>query len=734
MAELRQDMAINPREEPDPRFDPESDAENALAHEVDGEEPSGKPEPLEEIQSRIRRSLERAVQFYEEELEPDQVLATKYYKGEPFGDEKKGRSQVVSTDVRDATLAQVPDLLEIFAGPERAVEFRGRGPEDEPNAEQATDYINYLIWEENEGFLTILSWLKDGLIRRTGWVKWWYDEDTRVEASRYTGLDLQGLLALTQDEGVSGVEILGRDPAGMQFDVRVTRKKPYGCPRFACVPPEEVVYTPDARSVDEAPLFAHVREVAVDVLRQMGIPEDLIEEHKGKQRETSSDHLEEARQFHGGITQVGDEEEEVDETQEKIVYAEAYAWVDGDGDGVAELRLFQCVGPEYEIANGEGLGEIVDEVPFALFCPEPEPHTIPGLSNFDLLKDVQRVKSQLLRGTLDSLAQVINPPMEVVQGEVNMQDVLNPEVGGIIRVQRPGMLREVPHTFVGGAALEVLGYYDEVKSGRVGQMKGAAGIDADSLQSATKAAVGATLSAAQRRLKMIARIFAETGMKRLMKGFLRLVTKHQDQARVVRLRNQWVQVDPRAWDATMDVQVNVGLGQGTPEERIAALEKIAAAQQALLQAGSPLVSYVEIRYTLAKLAELTGWRHADRFFRPWGPQEEAQMQQQMAQQPPPPDPAMLMIQVEAQKVQIDAMVKQQEVELARWKAEREDDRERDKIARDAVLKEREIEAKNAVEIRDAELRAQIERDRLDMEREDRREQRAVATQAAGGEA
>lgn len=700
---------VNPRSEPDPRYDPADDLGNALAH---GEVEALDPAPETDVQSLVARMIEEAVRHYEEHLEPDQVQATKYYRGEPFGDEEEGRSKVVSTDVRDATQAQLPSLMRIFFGPEKVVEFRARGPEDEPVARQATEYVNYIVTEDNPGFLALHSAFKDALVRRLGIIKWWVEETKTPTAERYEGLTEQQLALLMNDPDVD-VDVTAIVPDAMfgsLFHATVTRYESDSRFRIAAVPPEEFVYTPDARSLEEAPLVAHVREVPAGDLIAMGIDPEIVEEAKGRKSAVGGE-LADVRHYHSGRFS---EETERDESQKLVVYAEAYALVDGDGDGIAERRLFQCVGPDYRIVNGDGLGEIVDEIPFALFTPDPEPHTIVGLSNYDYLKDVQRVKSQIQRGLLDSLALALQPDIEVVSGEVNMQDVLSPEVGKIIRVTRPGMMREISHEFLGASALAVLGYWDEVKENRTGISKAAAGLDADSLQSATKAAVAATLSGAQQHIEMIARVFAETGMKRLYRGLLKLIVRHQNRARVIRLRGQYVEVDPRSWDATMDVSVNVALGQGTPEERIQTLMGILMAQRELMAAGSPLVSNVELRNTLGRLVELSGWKNSDEFFRPWGPEEESMMQEQLAQQPPPPDPATMLAQIEQLKVQMQAMVEQQKLELERWKALIQDDRERDKMARDAALKEFEIERKYQAKIDDANLRAKVAQDRAEM--------------------
>lgn len=700
------------------RFDPENDQENAASHDMD-------PSPGDAVQSTVRMALEKAVQHYKEHLEPHQVEATEYYDGLPFGDEEEGRSQVVSTDVQDATDAQMASLLDVFFGPDRAVEFEPRGLEDEPLAKQMTEYVNFVATQDNPGYVIFQDWMEDALVRRLGVVKFWWNDLTRVEESRHTGLPAEAVQMLLQTEGEEAVHIdkVRATPEGEVYDVTVRRTDYDGCAKYAALPPEEFVFTPGARSLDEAPLVAHVREVTVDELRQMEIPEELIESAIEAGNPNTDDDLASVRRYDRGED---DDAESGDESQRKVLFAEAYLLVDGDGDGIAERRMFQCVGREYRIANGDGLGEIVHEVPFAALTPYRRAHQLVGRSNHDKLKDVQRVKSQVLRETLNSLAQAVTPKTEVVEGEVNMGDLLNPEVSGILRVRKPGMLREIGHAFVGADTLPVLAYYDEIKENRTGQSKASQGLDADSLQSATKAAVAATISASQQRTKMIARNFAETGMKRLFKGLLGLVVRNQRRSRVVRLRNEYVEVDPRSWDATMDVRVNVGVGQGAPEDRIQALAGILGKQMELMQAGSPLVGWTQVRASLAKAVDLVGLGSANAFFKPFGPQEEQMMAQQMAQQPPQQDPAMMVAQVEMQKAQAqmqvqqmkaqtDSQVEQAKLELERWRIQMEDDREREKIARDSALKEMELELKYRSDIADAVLAAKVATDRAQMD-------------------
>lgn len=714
-----------------------------------------------ETQTLVTRMMEEAIQHYEENLEPDQVKATDYYWARPFGNEVKGRSKVVTTEVRDVTLRQLPTLMRVFFSPERAVEFRGHGPEDQPVAEQQTDWVNWVVTQQNDSYRTLYEVIQDALVRRIGWTKWWWEERKRVEATEYTGLTLQELTLLASEPDAE-LEILGTQegppppeaapgppgapeqpqaPLDTLYDVRVTRTITTGRERYAAVPPEEMFFTPNARDVDSAPLVAHAREVPLSDVVEMGYDLDEIEDLAGRRRALSSETLRQSRQYHGGDGTEA-EDDERDPSQRLVFFTEAYALMDLDGDGVSELRRFDCAGPQFKILNGPD-GEIVDERPFAAWGANLEAHTLVGMGNYDLVGDLQLINSQILRGTLDSLAISINPLTEIVQGEVNMQDAMNTDVVKFIRVRRPGMMREVKHSFVGPDTLPMLAHTKEIEESRTGTTRASQGLDADVLQSTTKAAVTGTFSAAQQRLDLIARNLAETGMRRMFTGILKLTIKHPQPGRMYRLRGKYIPIDPRHWDATMDVQVNIGLGQGTPEDRIAALQMQLQNQMGLMQSGSPLVTNVELRATLGKLVELMGWKNSEEFYRPWSADDEQQAQQAASQQQPPPDPNMALVEIEKMKAEGQMAMDIQKFELEKWKAQMEDDRERDKLARDSALKERELELKHGVEIQDAAMKAAVALDRAAMDADVKAQQaqqqaaqqaqQAQAAPAPGGE-
>ena len=322
-------------------------------------------------------------------------------------------------------------------------------------------------------------------------------------------------------------------------------------------------------------------------------------------------------------------------------------------------------------------------------------------------RDLQEIKSDILRNTLDSLAQAIHPRTAVVEGQVNIDDVLNNETGAIIRMRAPGMVQPLAMPFVGQAAFPMLEYVDAIKENRTGMSKASMGLDADSLQSSTRAAVSATISASQSRLELTTRVLAE-GMKDMFKLLLKLSVAHQDKARMVRLRNQWVQVDPRTWDASMDVTITTALGTGDLDQKMQMLGMISGKQeQALEKMGpdNPLVTPAQYSNTLRRMVELSGFKDASQFF------NAVPADYKPPQKQPKPTPEEMLAQVQAQSIQADIQKKAAELQLKREEMIRSDDRARDKMDIDKFIALRELELKYGIKMNEVQLNAEINRNR-----------------------
>ena len=691
-----------------------------------------------ELQAIITQDLVDAVSYIDSDISPTRAKGTEYYRGDLFGNEVDGNSKVVAMEVRDTVSAMLPSLMRVFFSTENVVEFVPRGPEDVKSAKQATDYVNYIFQNDNNGFLTSYAIFKDALVRKCGIAKFWWEDEEKVHIDEYTGLDDQTLEMLMQepdaevkivvsypDPSVDEMQMITVDPmtgapvampVPMVHDVQVKRVTKDGRIRIMAVPPEELILSRRARSFDDGNVIAHRQMTTVADLIAMGYDQEEIEENLSSTDLDSNDEYL-ARQ---PLSTTFGTDDAANPMMRRVLYVEAYSRVDYDGDGIAELRKICCMGSGYKVVRNLPASYI----PFADFPCDPEPHTSPleAMSIFDITRDLQEIKSEILRNTLDSLAQSIHPRTAIVEGQVNIDDVLNNETGAIIRMRAPGMVQPLATPFVGQAAFPMMEYMDQIKEDRTGMSKAAMGLNADALQSSTKAAVNATISASQGRIELTARLMAE-GMKKLFKGILFLVTTHQDKARMVRMRNEWVEMDPRHWNATMDASINIGLGLGDINERRQALMMIMAKQEQILQQlgpTNPLVTPQQFSNTLRKIVELSGFKDASSYF-----QDIPADYVPPAPPAPKPSPEEVLAQVQAESIRADIQKKAAELELQRQQMVMEDDLKRDQMAQDLYLKKYEIELKYNSQISTAEIDAA-----QNIDREAIRQQALLAQQQA----
>lgn len=663
----------------------------------------------DELQGIVGKEIDDAIDFIDNWISPQRATATQYYRGEPFGNEEDGRSQVVSMDVRDTVQAIMPSLMRIFHGSDQTVEYVPQGPEDVAAAKQATDYANYIINRDNNGFLEMHAAFMDALVRKVGILKVYWDDQTKYETVSYSGLDDAALAALMSDPKVE-VEIVASEPMGepmqdpltgeemptpMMHAVRATYVHPDGRVKLEAVPPEEFLISRESKSVEQADYVAHRRIVTVSELVAMGYDYDEVSELGASYDDMDTN----VERYTRNKALTNEMNERHDPAMKKVLYVENYIKVDYDGDGIAELRKVCTAGDGNKIL----MNEPCDMAPFATLCPDPEPHDFFGMSVADTVMDIQRIKSSIMRNTLDSLSMSIHPRVAVVEGMVNIDDAMSTEVGSIIRQRAAGQIQPLSMPFVGQAAFPVLQYMDEVKEARTGISKASAGLDAGALQSSTATAVAATVSAAQQHIEMIARIFAETGVKRMYELVLHLVTTHQDRERMIRLNNNFVPIDPRVWNSDMDVTVNVALGRGSDTERMLMLRQIAEMQKDAMQTMgpvNPLTDMQKLSNTLKSMTEIAGFKDTSQF---WS--DPAQFQP--PPQPQKPDINEQLIQVQIQQIQADIQKKAAELQMQREKFRLEDDRKRDELEAELFVKAEEMKAKYGTQLNVEQIRSDL---------------------------
>ena len=640
---------------------------------------------LEELQGFIGSQIRDAVNYIDDTVSPNRAEATKYFRGEPFKNEEDGRSTVVDMTVRDTVGKIMPALLRVFFGQDKVCEFTPQTAGDIPFAAWATDYVNYVLTKDNNLFLELQSCWQDALVRKVGVIKYWWEENGDDEAYDLTGITEEALIALNSD-GELQVDILSTviDEMNPQIppvhSVRITHRKKNGRVKVKSLPCEEFLIDRQATSLEDAMLTAHRRMATVSELVKMGYDRDLVEDHASGV-DPLNDNIE-RRVRNPAAQQYGFRSEE---SQKLVEYVEAYTKVDWNNDGIAELRKICCMGTSYKIVHHQPW----DRPPFATFCPCPESHTFFGQSIFDLVGDIQKIKSNVLRNSLDSLSLSIHPRMTVVEGQANLDDVQNTEIGAIIRQSQPGAVQSLVLPFVGKEAFPMLGYLDSIKEDRTGISKASQGLDAESLQSTTAVAVNATIQGAQAQVEMIARIFAETGMKNLFQGVLKLVVAHQDYERIVRLRDTFIPIDPRPWNADMDVNLDVPLGAASEQERIDSLSAIIVKQDEILTKfgpDNPLVSLEQYRNAIAAQIRMAGFKNTGAFI------SEGEIQTP-PKPPPKPTPEELLAKVQMDDIKADIQKKAAELELKRQAMIREDDFKHDKLEADIMMSAAELKAK-----------------------------------------
>lgn len=655
----------------------------------------------DELKAIVAAEIADAVAFAGGRLAEERRRALDYYLGEPFGNEQEGRSQVVSTDVADTVEWILPSLLRIFTAGEEVVRFEPTGPEDEEVARQATEYVNWIFQRDNPGFLIFYTLFKDALLQKCGIAKLWWDEGETAERETYLGKTFEELQLLLSDPDVEPIEhsayedtvvVAGADglpteTVAMLHDVTVKRRRRRGRVRIEPVPPEEFLISRRARSLDDAAFVAHRVRRTVSELVAAGHDRALVERLSGADEPDLTLEAQSRRRL---------EEEagpgsaaEIDRSRRELWVTECYITADWDGDGIAERRKVTVAGDGHEILENEPF----DGVPFVAVTPILMPHCFYGLSIADLVMDLQLIKSTVLRQILDNLY-LSNNGRHVVSDQVNLDDMMTSRPGGIVRLKSgatPGQGHVMPleTPLVAAAAFPVLEYLDGVREGRTGVTRYTQGLDADTLNK-TATGISQIMAAAQARIELIARVFAETGVTDLFRKILRLVGRHQHGPRIIRLRNQWVPMDPRSWNSEMDVSVSVGLGTGNRDQMLGHLNAILGIQaQAIQQQGGvdgPLVTLGNVYNTLAKIVENAGLKPADAFFtRP----------DERPAPPPLPQPAMpdLPLLALQQQAKVDAA----RLALASRKAEAEMALDRAKLEAEMALKRDELAAQLALE-------------------------------------
>jgi hypothetical protein len=656
------------------------------------------------LRSVIESEIDDAIGYLETETTDERQQALEYYMREPYGNEVEGKSSIVTGEVAEVVDGAMPQIMRVFTSSDDAVQFEAVNQGDEPIAEQATVYVNHIFYKDNNGFEIMHDWFKDALLQKVGVVKAYWNDETDTTTEKYYGLNDDELMMIMQDEEVEIVEqnttivqeavfdeMTGMEvsPALSSHDVKVKRTVNKGKIVVENVPPEEFLISKRARTIEDSPFVAHRKMVTRSELIAMGYDEKTVMGlSTGDALEFSPERI--ARYTRGENPTDMDSN---DESMQLVEYYECYLKTDYDDDGIAELRRV-CY------TNNEILhNEACDYIPFHSVCPIPIPHKFYGHSLADRAMDLQLIKSTITRQMLDNLYLTNNYRVGAVEGQVNLDDLLTSTAGGVIRMKNPNAI--VPMTVQSNAAqsFPMLQYLDEVQSKRTGISDAQQGLNADVLQNVTATAVAAMTSAAQGKLELIARIFADTGVSSLFKGILALVCKYQQKERIIKVNNKYVPMNPREWINEFNLTVNVGLGTGTKQEQLAVMQMILDKQEQIItQYGlsNPLVNLKQYRDTLARFVNMAGFKDDSQFLMDVTveqAQQIAQQQAQAGQTNPQVEAAQAIAQVEREKAQLKAQTDQAKLELEKQQLELKTQREMLELQQKQIQFEKEMAIK-----------------------------------------
>jgi len=662
-----------------------------------------------EVIAKIEYEERIAYGINDSELSDQRAQAIKYYLGEPFGNEVEGRSQVVSYDVQDTVESSLPQLIKIFTSGDQVVRFDPKGPEDEQAAQQETDYINHLVMEKNNGFEVMYCWFKDALISKNAYIKVYAEDEYSEEEETYEGLTDAQLQMLVQDDEVEVVEhsqypdqiameqlqqAMQAQQQGQQVqlpqqqpmlhDVKIKTAETKKCIKIKNVAPESIMVSVDTAGLrlNDSRFVQHRESCTIDELKAQGfkVPDGVSSMEDDEWGLESN-----ARDLYS---------EEFDKTANEegtVMVKDTYIKIDG------ERWRYVIVGQHVL------LKEKTEIVPFACITPMIMPHRHIGRSYSDLTMDIQLIKSALIRGQLDNMY-LSNNGRYAISDRVNLEDMLVSRPGGVVRVQgEPGnAILPLQHTPFPPTSFTMVEYMDTMKEKRTGVTAYNQGLDADSLNK-TATGINAIMQAAAARLELVARVFAETGVKDLFLMVHRLVRTTYSKKEIFRLRGKWVEVDPRGWKNRSDMTINVGLGTGNKDAQLMHIQTILGAQERVMQLG--VATPQNVYNALIKLTQNAGFRHPEEF---WTDPEGKPMP------PPPPDPkiatAEMQLKADAQKFQAQTQV------------------ERERFEAEAKLDQQKFIAETTIEQQKAEQQAQqeqmrsqndliIEREKLQMQAE-----------------
>lgn len=609
----------------------------------------------------ISQEISSSLGFYDSDLSTQRKEALKYYLGEPLGNETEGRSSVVSQDILEVVESILPSLMRMFTQSDKMVNFEPQQAEDVPYADQITDYCNFIFNRDNNGFEILHSMFKTALLQKNGFCKIYWKTSKDQKKEHYEHLDETQYQALLIDEEVEIVEVEEiEEDDGIFYNCEVKRVKEYGRCQIDPVPPEEILVSPRAKNLKDCNFIAHRVTKTVSELIDMGFDKKDVESLPSSEQDVFNTEAMVRRSYDDPSMDL--EISNIDPSQRVVQITECYMKVDMDGDGIGELRKIIVGGSGYNnyiiLEN-----EVINKMPFAMCVAIPMPFRFFGLSMYDLLADVQMMSTTIMRNTLDNMYFQNNARTIVVDGQANLDDLLTSRAGGIVRVKSPNAVTPLQTPNFLNDGLAMLQKIDQLKEKRSGVPNQLMGLNPDTINKShtTAESTRSMMQSSTQRIELIARSFAD-GVKDIFENILAVICEYQDQERIVKLRGEFIPMNPRQWTSHYDCITQVGLGTGNQDQRLGVLQQVLNVQEKMIQqqGGMGMVTPQTIYNTIEAYLQNSGYKDATQFFN------------DPSQQPPQPpkeekqDPALQLaaqqIEISKQKAMADADFKNRKLE------------------------------------------------------------------------
>ena len=582
--------------------------------------------------------------------------AEDYYDGTlPRAPETKGRSGVVSTDVADSVEWIMPPIIEALSG--KSVKFRPMSAQDEAQADLETQFTHFVFSEDNEGYMALYSAAKDALMCGAGIIKVSYDDTPERIVENYSGLQEPQLQALLADPMLEVTEIERSETDGTA--VTAARIIKQGRVVVEAVPPEEFRVCNDHRGGDlkDARFVSHTRRRTASELLAEGYDPEVIEQAEDRYLDREQDPYSYV-------------DPENDDSQKLLVVSECYARMDINNDGISELCRVVVLG-ESEPTDILAIEEI-PEIPFVSVQAIPKPYSPFGVSVFERVRQIQDLKTAILRSTMDSYYQSTNRQKVVIEGQANLDDLLVTRPGGIIRTKSHNAVTEIGGMPIGMEAFQLLQFADEQKRSRTGVSADAA-MHNQLVSNESAHAVERVMSASEMLVGLIVRNIAETGIRPVYRLIRDNLVRYHNGTVPFRFKGDWVNVDPSQWGARSRMMVTVGAGASEEQQKMGALQQVFAIQKEMVATDptQAMVTPKQMYATISDYIELNGLGDSGQFFLdPESPdgQQMAQQKQQKAQQNQQQMMQEQQQQLQFQQIALDAQQKVAQAEQVKAQA------------------------------------------------------------------